>query len=1107
MSAESLDSSVEAQLRRACAILDRRVRSTGAPCAEEVLREFPQLATAADIAVELIYTEFVAREQRGPSPLPDEYYRRFPQWRAELAAQFQVHEFLSDGPKDRTALPAAPGQLGPYDLLEKIGAGAASEVYRAWHRGLNRPAAIKIIVPDPAAGPEAARDFGARIAKQYSAEAELVARLAHPGIVQIYEVGDCDGRPYLVLEYVDGGSLADKLRGEPQPPREAVVLVETLARAVAHAHRQGVLHCDLKPANVLLSAEKGAPSRARPAPKITDFSLARRIDGAAPEGIAGTPSYMAPEQAVCDRIIGPGVDVWGLGAVFYEALTGRPPFRADTALNTLMQVVSTDPVPPQQLQPGVPADLATICLKCLEKDPRRRYATADELADDLRRFLDGEPIRARPAGAVERAWKWCRRRPAVAGLLAFSAIALLTLLLGSLWTNAQLSQAASEDRRLKREALEQLETTRRLLYTLQLAEVEGLCHSDPGRALTLLEDAQVCRPELRDFAWGMFYQMCRQDVRTLRGPATEVRALTCSADGKFLAAGGGGAVLIWDPTSGEPRGRIESPGDNVTALVFAPKGPLLALGSSAGSVRLWNSTNARSHDRRVLPTGGIAALRFAPDGETLAVLGTDHRARILDTATLAERSILAGDANLVAIDFNPTSGTIATADEDMSIRLFDAATGTETRSRKLEGKEPLTAIAFAPDGKWLAVAGTTRHTIALLRADTLEPRGSFKAHWHATHGLAWSPDGRSLATASRDRTVKVWDAQTFAERACFKGHTALVRAVSFTRDGQALVSAGDDGTVRLWSLPPMQPADPRPAPTRKIVCLAYATDGKQLVVGRDDGTVLVHSPPGSIKPTELKCQDEAVLCLALAGNGLLLVTGGEAGTLRLWDLPGGRRLADLPGHRGRIRAVTFSPDGRWIASAGEDGIARLWDVERRSLAAGLDARRGAVRSVGFHPDGNLLAVGNDDGSASLWDVDARREVAQLEVGNKPLLVTLFSPDGKTLACGGLDYLVSLWDVPTRTRRSLLRGHSEFVFCAAYTPDGRTLATGSGNRFADIPGEVRLWDVNTGHARATLTGQTGPIAFAPDGQKLATVDHYTSVRFWLSSATDASAKRR
>ena len=316
------------------------------------------------------------------------------------------------------ALPEVPG----YEVRGELGRGGMGVVYRAWHLRLNRPVALKMLLAGPCARPDELERF--------LREAEAVAALHHPNIVPVYDAGEVDGRPYFTMELVEGGDLAEQIRGVPQPAHQAAALTATLAEAIHAAHQSGIVHRDLKPSNVLLSGDG--------TPKVADFGLARRLEG--DEGLTlsgapmGTPSYMAPEQARGDkRAIGPATDVYALGAILYELLTGRPPFKAESGAATLQQVVAEEPVSPARLNPRVPRDLETICLKCLHKEPRRRYASAAALADDLRRFEKGEPIAAHPLGRLERLARWARRRPAAAVLLAGALLVATAVLGGAGW--------------------------------------------------------------------------------------------------------------------------------------------------------------------------------------------------------------------------------------------------------------------------------------------------------------------------------------------------------------------------------------------------------------------------------------------------------------------------------------------------------------------------------------------------------------------------------------------------------------------------------------------------------------------------------------------------
>ncbi len=437
-------------LRQACAELGRRVRAGERYGAEDAFAAWPALASDADSAIELIYAEFTLREELGQPSSPEEWYARFPQWQDRLRRLFEVHlaartplapgdtvapTWVLTSAASHAAADGPGADAGPYELLGEIGRGGMGVVYKARHRRLNRVVALKMILSGQHAGPD---ELG-----RFRREAEAVARLQHPNIVQVFEVGErrepggppC---PYMALEFVPGGSLAQRIGRTPLPPREAARLVETLAGALEHAHAHGVVHRDLKPANVLL-IDDGQP-------KVTDFGLARRLDATGDAthtgAVLGTPGYMAPEQAAGDaRTAGPAADVYALGAVLYELLTGRPPFLGADWVTLLEQVRSADPVPPARLEPGVPHDLETVALKCLEKEPSRRYLSAAALAEDLRRFLDGRPVLARPPGAAERLRKLVRRNrgPALAALLVL--VSLVGGIIATTWQAVRATAA------------------------------------------------------------------------------------------------------------------------------------------------------------------------------------------------------------------------------------------------------------------------------------------------------------------------------------------------------------------------------------------------------------------------------------------------------------------------------------------------------------------------------------------------------------------------------------------------------------------------------------------------------------------------------------------
>jgi serine/threonine protein kinase len=473
----------------------RRWRAGQRVPAETYLAKYPVIQTDDEATFELIYGEFLLREERGEPPSADEMRWRFPRYADRLRRQVDLHEVLNTAPEDDGARPADTRRDGETDeapevegavvvpgfrILGELGRGGMGAVYKARQIALKRFVAIKVLRTDAYA------DAGA--AARFQAEAEAAARFQHPNIVQVYEVGEHDGMGYLVLEYAAGGGLDRRLAESLQDPRESARLIATLARAIHFAHERGIIHRDLKPANVLLS-ENGVP-------KIADFGLAKlleREEALTSHGeILGTPSYMAPEQVrgLTDQI-SPATDVYSLGAILYETLTGRPPFKGTTPLSTLEQVSSQEPLSPGKIQRNVPRDLETICLKCLEKEPARRYPTASELAEDLDRFLQGRPILARPTPTWDRMAKWARRRPgsaaAVAGLFTLSFL----LLGGGVYYNRQLHRQMRAARNAEQNALEQrnlaLKTLNRLVYDVQ----EKLAQTPVTRSLrrSLLDTA------------------------------------------------------------------------------------------------------------------------------------------------------------------------------------------------------------------------------------------------------------------------------------------------------------------------------------------------------------------------------------------------------------------------------------------------------------------------------------------------------------------------------------------------------------------------------------------------------------------------------------------
>jgi WD40 repeat protein len=742
------------------------------------LEPFLELVLQADrpaLLRELLALELDYRRQCGEQPTAAEYRLRLPEYAglidAAIAAQLtndgdnittrwqrpdfalECRETLTTHAGTALALPAGAPPDG-YEILGELGRGGMGVVYKARHLQLDRVVALKRIL---AGGYASAAELD-----RFKDEARAIARLQHPNIVQIHDVGEQGGLPYFSLEYCPGGSLDKRLAGTPLPPHEAAALLETLARAMHAAHQMGVVHRDLKPANVLIAADGTA--------KVTDFGLAKRLDAAcrtATGAVMGTPSYMAPEQAVGQKgQVGPATDVYALGAILYECLTGRPPFKAATTLETLRQVVHDEPVPPRQLQSRTPRDLETITLKCLQKEAGKRYASAAELAEDLRRFQAGEPIAARPVGRAERLWRWCRRNPGVATLTAMVALLVLAALLGTtvglvIVSGAEQKEAAARKaaENEKEEARKQKEEARFDQYVVAMNLVQREYEANNIAHVRELLAAQVPKEEdekdWRNFEWFYWQRMASRELLTLKGHTAAVRSVSFSPDGRRLASAGE-VVRVWDAASGKELLTLKGHNGRVSGVSFSPDGRRLAsAGGNDGTVRVWDAATGKE----LLTLKGhmhvVFGVSFSPDGRRLASASLDQTVRVWDAATGKELLTLKGHTHWVTgVSFSPDSRRLASAGADQTVRVWDAATG----------KELLT----------------------------------LKGHTDGVRGVTFSPDGRRLASAGYDQPVRVWDAATGKELLTLKGHTRGVTGVSFSPDGLRLASSDEYQPVRVW---------------------------------------------------------------------------------------------------------------------------------------------------------------------------------------------------------------------------------------------------------------------------------------------------------------------
>ncbi len=1031
--------------------------------------------------------------------------------------------------RERVLPAGTPATLPGYEVHGELGRGGMGVVYRARQIKANRIVALKMILAGGHAGEAELTRF--------RTEAEALARLQHPNIVQVHEVGEHEGLPFFSLEFCGGGSLDRMLAGTPLPSMETARLVETLARAMHAAHQAGVIHRDLKPANVLLasggreppvpaSTGNSRPSLAELTPKITDFGLAKKLDDGAGQtqsgAVVGTPSYMAPEQARGkSKELSPAVDIYALGAILYECLTGRPPFRAATPLDTILQVMADEPVPPSVLQSKTPRDLETICLKCLHKDPGKRYSSALALADDLGRYQRGEPITARPVGRLERGWRWCRRNPAGAALLAASVVALLAVVVvvvglvyqGQLEdrnaqldssntrlesTNQELTESLGRETELltrQKELTDELRKARdaqeQTLYyrRVSLALAEWRINELPSARKLLGE----CPVERRQWEWHYVNGLFHSERLSLN--TSKPGVLTFSPDGTRLAVATGekvpDMVKVFDLATGKLTSTLAGHSQGIICLAFSPDGTRIVMGCPNGTATVSELTSGK----KVFTLNGhnrtVHSVAFSQDGKRIAT-GDDESVKLWDA--VSGMPVQAVDSSggsprplrldntggsVSALAFSPDGRQLAGASASWLL-VWDLTTPQRPPLRAGSGTVTR-ALAFSPDGRLIASPGTANDVKVYDlgnvrdRNRTLTHVLTLKGHTLQVTRVRFSPDRRRLGTTSLDKTAKVWDLTTGQDIFTVRGLAQF--STDFSPDLWRVASAHEDNTVKVWNAA-SEPGTVLTQVAGEVHDLAFSSDGKRLSAAVSRYGVPRQGP------------------IAVSWD----VSSGRADLLRARD-GAPDPDADEPDE---TRAAAFSPDGKRLALVRADGQGRLWEVQLWDTATGtkgLTLKGGhtkRIAAIAFSPDGQRLATASTDQTVKVWDTATGRDLLTLKGHTNTVRSVTFSPDGLTLASGtgGWEHgktspeEVRLWDAQTGQHRATLSGHTGPVTSVAFSRDGKWLASGSWDR------TVKLWDLAGKQEPRTLIGHLAGIAvvaFSPDGKRLASGSD--SLKLW------------
>lgn len=1030
-----------------------------------------------------------------------------------------------------------------YELFEELGSGGMGVVYRARQIEARRLVALKVL--DRGLVPP-----GDSI-ERFFREGRIVASLDHPGIVRLHDIGSDRGHPFFVMELIEGRSLEAVAREGPLPAEVAAPILTRTARAIAYAHERKVIHRDLKPSNVIIDAQGE--------PHVTDFGLARQLDASA--GLTrtrqnlGTPAYMAPEQVSGGQAPPePRGDIYSLGAMLYHLLTGRPPFQADTLEAVLLQVVDRDPVALRRLNPNVPRDLEAICLKCLEKEPSQRYPTAAALADDLDRFLDHAPIRARPLTLFHRLWRHCRRRPAVALLAAVSMSVALAGLAGVLWQWRQAERARGDTQ----QANVRLQT---LVSRLRLEQADNLVRSGELRAALPRLAWQLREVPLDPVTPARIVGLLSSFnyLLPLRPPiavAATPNSAALSPDGRFVAVTGADrAVQMIDLERGQTVTPPPRHDKSVLRLAYSPDGRWLASSSPDGTARVWNATNGQPVCPPIKHPGNVFSLDFAPDGRRLATTCEGRDGELPGRHWVFVWELPEGKPACPsytnrcwfhAVRFSPDGRLIAAASTDRNAHILDAATGRLLGM--LSHDSAVVSLAFPPDGQRLAT-GTHDRAAHLWNVRTLEPIGPPLRHDDAVTSLQFSPDGGTLLTASLDGCARVFDVTTGQLRFAPLRVEGPLRKAVFDNAGNRIVAHGDDAVVRVWDARTGTPCAIPVKHTAPLLLAEFTPDDRRLVTVDQNGLTQVwDARPGARLPVRL-AHDEPVIRAAfgVAPDEVAAVTRSHP--FVRWNVRTGQQLALGPRLERPITKALFAPNGARVFVQQSEHWAQLWDIERgRLLRPNLTLVGTETNSV-FSPDGRWLAV-KRAGDAAIEVIDAatggllphrlktvergshtidlqfspdgrflfhnelwlRGQLWQFTRTDQPsprlpvapeARAAQFSPDGRRLATGGHEPSARFFDLETGAQVGPTLAHPQPVRDVRFTPDGKTLVT------ATIDNAVWIWDVASGTLRLPpmrLRGAVQRVDVSPDGQSLLTLSGGAFLNVWdLATGKQRSPK--
>ncbi|HQR08570.1 MAG TPA: serine/threonine-protein kinase [Gemmatales bacterium] len=1055
----------------------------------DYLTRYPEIAKLPNELVALLETEVRLLKQLGKKPAQKSYEAEY-----GLLLGARIREIFN---RAGEALPVIPG----YEILDLIGQGGMGVVYQAKHLLLNRDVAIKLIRQEKIRDEASAENFKSRFRR----EAEAVASVNHPNVVQIYESGDFDGNLYLAMELVKGNSLQKQIDSVGVlSPRAAAEMFIKIARGLQAVHEKQIVHRDLKPDNILLDAQGE--------PKISDFGLARPIEGHGHETIAGvpvgTPAYMSPEQAsLKNEKLTPLVDVYGLGATLYCALTGHAPFPRESLLVTLEKVRTENVLPIREIRREVPLDLETICLKCLSKEPGRRYSDAKELAEELRRFGNNEPVHARPLGRVEKTWRWCRRHPIVAGLTAGIAALLISATivtsLLSWWALNEKDRADGNAISAKQKAEETLKEKQHAERLLGIqANREGLKAIDAGDYFTgLLWFTQPLviasdQPEL--------VRMTRERLAAFRGllkdhlsnrhilaHQNEVVRAEFSPNGNYLLTASGIMAQVWDASTGKPIYPPIKHQGNVRIATYSPNGRQAMTLSNIGTVQVWELDTGKAVIPPMRHQTLVLSAMFSPDGRRVVSASIDKTARVWDATTgIQITPAMTHHSAVNHASFSPESRRVVTASLDGTARIWNAISG-EQMAPALQHQAAVFHASFSPDGRRVVTASLDK-TARVWDATTGQPITLPMQHQSAVEHATFSSDNLRIVTKSKDYSVRVWNATTGQPVTSTMMHQGYVDHVTFSPDGRQVLTASEDHTARVWDATTGQPVTSSMLHQHAVLYASFSPDGRRIVTASWDKTARVWDTSTGQPMTQLLQHQSQVSNVEFSPDSRHVVTSSIDKTARVWDASTGRPVTPPLQHRNQVYFALFSPDGRRVVTASSDNTARVWDAHTGEPITSPLMHNNAVNHASFSPDGRQVVTASSDERARVWDATTGQPVTPFLVHHGSVRTALFSLDGRRIITASSDKSARVWDATTGEPVTPPIIHDGAVNYASFSSDSRQVVT------ASFDNTARVWDAITGQAVSPPLKHLDNVTYAkfsPDGLYVVTASWDKTARVW------------